>query len=110
MNKFEVVLIFNPELSSNALYSELENFKTKIDSHSGKVINEENWGLRDLSYNINKYKKKKKRNPQIEAPGQIINEINKDLNQSENVIRYLFIKVNDHQQLPTKLNYEKKEV
>ena len=46
----------------------------------------------------------------IVFPGQIIKEINKDLNQSENIIRYLFIKVNDHQELPTKLSYEKKEV
>ena len=109
MNKFEVVLLFNPELSTSALNSELENFKTKLDSISSKLINEENWGLRDLSYNINKFKKAFYRYLQIEAPGKIIKEINKDLNQSENIIRYLFIKVNDHQELPTKLSYEKKE-
>ena len=45
---------------------------------------------------------------QIEASGKIIKELNKELNQSENLIRYLFIKVNEHQELPTKLNYEKK--
>ena len=45
---------------------------------------------------------------QIEASGSIIKDLNKDLNQSENLIRYLFIKVNEHQELPTKLNYEKK--
>ena len=110
MNKFEVVLIFNPELSPTNLKSEIENFKTKLASQSANIVNEEDWGLRDLSYNINKFKKAFYRYLQIEAPGKIIKEINKDLNQSENIIRYLFIKVNDHQQLPTKLNYEKKEV
>ena len=40
--------------------------------------------------------------------GQIIKQISKELNQSENLIRYIFIKVNNHQELPTKLNYEKK--
>ena len=110
MSKFEVVLLFNPELSTNALTSELENLKSKLDSHSSKLINEENWGLRDLSYNINKFKKAFYRYLQIEAPGQIIKEINKDLNQSENIIRYLFIKVSEHEELPTKLSYEKKEV
>ena len=30
------------------------------------------------------------------------------LNQSENLIRYMFIKVKDHQELPTKLANEKK--
>ena len=31
MNKFEVVLIFNPELSTNNLKSEIDNFKSKIN-------------------------------------------------------------------------------
>ena len=108
MNKFEVVLIYNPDLSISILDTELDGFKTKISSESAKIINEENWGLRDLSYNINKFKKAFYRFFQIEAPGQIIKEINKDLNQSENLIRYLFIKVKEHQELPTKLNDEKK--
>tara|TARA_B100001057_G_scaffold500283_1_gene614518 strand:+ start:1485 stop:1811 length:327 start_codon:yes stop_codon:yes gene_type:complete len=108
MNKFEVVLIYNPDLSTSILDTELDGFKTKLTSESAKVINEENWGLRDLSYNINKYKKAFYKFLQIEASGNIIKKISKDLNQSENLIRYIFIKVNKHQELPTKLNYEKK--
>ncbi len=108
MNKFEVVLIFNPDLATNTLNSEIENFKSKIISQSAVIINEENWGLRDLSYNINKFKKAFYSFIQIEASGNIIKDISKELNQSENLIRYLFIKVNKHQELPTKLNYEKK--
>tara|TARA_B100000963_G_scaffold338014_1_gene334496 strand:- start:4 stop:330 length:327 start_codon:yes stop_codon:yes gene_type:complete len=108
MNKFEVVLIFNPELSTSNLTSEIENFKDKLTSQSAKIINEENWGLRDLSYNINKFKKAFYNFFQIEASGKIIKDLNKELNQSENLLRYIFIKVNEHQELPTKLNYEKK--
>ncbi len=108
MNKFEVVLIFNPDLATNILNSEIDNVKSKLSSKSAKIINEENWGLRDLSYSINKFKKAFYRFIQIEADGVIIKDISKELNQSENIIRYLFIKVNKHQELPTKLNYEKK--
>ena len=108
MNKFEVVLLINPEVATNTLEKEIESFKTKLNSQSGKVINEENWGLRDLSYSINKYKKAFYRFIQIEAPGSLVKNISKELNQSENLIRYIFIKVKDHQELPTKLNYETK--
>ena len=108
MIKFEVVLIFNPDLATNALNSEVDNFKSKITSQSAKIINEENWGLRDLSYSINKFKKAFYRFFQIEASGNIVKDLNKELNQSENLIRYLFIKVKDHHELPTKLNNEKK--
>ena len=108
MNKFEVVLIFNPDLSTNILDNEVNEFKTKLNAHSATIINEENWGLRDLSYTINKYKKAFYRFFQLETTGSIVKEISKELNQSENLIRYIFIKVKNHQELPTKLNNEKK--
>ena len=108
MNKFEIVLIYSPDLNTNTLDSELDKFKSRINSLSAKVINEENWGLRDLSYDIDKFKKAFYRFMQIEAPGSIVKEVNKELNQSEILIRYLFIKVKKHQELPTKLNNEKK--
>ncbi len=108
MNKFEVVLIFNPDLATTTLNSEIESFKSKITSKSAVILNEENWGLRDLSYSINKFKKAFYNYLQIEASGLIIKDLNKELNQSENLLRYLFIKVKEHQELPTKLNYEKK--
>tara|TARA_B100000674_G_C37662372_1_gene833123 strand:+ start:25 stop:351 length:327 start_codon:yes stop_codon:yes gene_type:complete len=108
MNKFEVVIIINPELATNVLNKEIDNFKSNLNSHSANIINEEDWGLRELSYNINKFKKAFYRYFQIETSGSIVKEISKDLNQSENLIRYLFIKVKNHQELPTKLKYEKK--
>ena len=108
MNKFEVVLIFNPDLATTTLNSEIETFKSKISSQSAVILNEENWGLRDLSYSINKFKKAFYTFLQIEASGKIIENISKELNQSENLIRYLFIKVKEHQELPTKLHNEKK--
>ncbi len=108
MNKFEVVLIFNPDLSTSSINNEIDDFKSKLLANSAKVINEENWGLRDLSYNINKFKKAFYNFFQIEASGEIIKNINKELNQSENLLRYIFIKVKNHQELPTKLINEKK--
>ena len=108
MNKFEVVLIFNPDLATSTINSEVEKFKSNIKSQSAKIINEENWGLRDLSYNINKFKKAFYNFLQIEASGKIIKDLNNELNQSENLLRYLFIKVEEHQELPTILNNEKK--
>ena len=108
MNKFEVVLIFNPDLPTSTLNSELEKIISRLTQESAVIINKENWGLRDLSYNINKFKKAFYRFLQIETSGQILKDLNRELNQSENLIRYLFIKVKEHQELPTKLSYEKK--
>ena len=108
MNKFEIVLLFNPELATATLNSELENFRSKLKSETVKIVNEEDWGLRDLSYTINKFKKAFYKYIQIETSGEIVKNLNKELNQSENLLRYIFIKVKNHQELPTKLSNEKK--
>ena len=107
MNKFEAVLLYSPELSSQSLTNEIDIFKKMISSNSGKLITEEDWGLRELSYNINKFKKAFYKFYQLEISGNNIDSIKKNLNQSENVLRHLFIKVNKHQELPTKLENEK---
>ena len=108
MNKFETVLLLSPEISSQEVNNEHKKFKDYILNSNGKIINEEDWGLRDLSYSIKKFKKAFYNFFQIEASGKIIKDITKELNQSENLLRHIFIKVNEHQELPTILNYEKK--
>ncbi len=108
MNKFEVVLLYSPELGSNNLQKEIDKFSSLITNTSGSIHQTENWGLRDLNYNIKKFKKAFYKFFQVEMPKDKINEIKIELNQNDNLLRYLFIKVNNHQELPTKLNYEKK--
>ena len=108
MNKFEAVLIFSPEIGSQELKNEFTKIKDYISSSNGTIINEEDWGLRDLSYSINKFNKAFYNFIQFEISGNYLDKLKKDLNQSDNVLRHLFVKVNNHQELPTKLSNEKK--
>ena len=57
MNKFEAVLLLSPDLSSPMLSNEDEQFTKSIEKLDGKIVNAEEWGLRDLSFNIQNYKK-----------------------------------------------------
>ncbi len=108
MNKFEVVLLLSPEINAQKIDSILSKFKNDISSNNGKVVNLEDWGLRDLSYTISKFKKAFYKYLQIELNGNLVNNLKKDLNQSDDLLRYIFIKVKEHQELPTKLINEKK--
>ncbi len=108
MNNFEAVVLLSPEISSNVKNSSLNNLEKIIKEKSGKIINNEDWGLRDLSYKINHYSKAFYNFYQLEIDGDKIESIKKTLNQDENFIRHLFVRVANHQELPTKLNNEKK--
>lgn len=108
MNKFEVVLLLSPEVSSAIRDKLTSEFSTIIKDNKGEIINSEDWGLRDLSYNIGSFSKSYYNFFQVEIDGNKIENIKKILSQNENFIRHIFIRVNNHQELPTKLNYEKK--
>ena len=108
MSKFEAVVLLSPEISTKVRSSCLVNLEKIITEKSGKIINNEDWGLRDLSYKIDQYSKAFYNFYQIEIEGDKIESIKKILNQDENFIRHLFVRVENHQELPTKLNNEKK--
>ena len=109
MNKFEAVILFNPDLSNPIIDKEENNFNKIIETLKGKIQNKETWGLKDLSYAINNYKKAFYKYYQIEILGSELKSIKKTLTQNEKILRHLFVKVDEHQTLPTKMiNNEKK--
>ena len=108
MNNFEAVVLLSPEITSNVRSSCLNNLEKIINEKSGKIVSNEDWGLRDLSYKIGQYSKAFYSFYQVQIDGDKIEGIKKILNQDENFIRYLFVRVEKHQELPTKLNDEKK--
>ena len=108
MNKFEAVLLLSPDVSKSIRDNLLNNFLKLIDDNNGKLIDSEDWGLKDLSYKIGNFSKAFYNFFQLELDGSKIENIKKNLTQDENFIRHMFIKVDSHQELPTKLNYEKK--
>ena len=108
MNKFEVVLLLSPEISQTIRSNLCKEFTNSINDNTGSIVNSEYCGLRDLSYKINNLSKSFYNYFQIEIDGNKIENVKKNLTQNENIIRHLVVKVNQHQELPTKLNNEKK--
>jgi small subunit ribosomal protein S6 len=108
MKNFEAVLLLSSEISSKSRSNCLDNFTKIIIDNSGKILDSEDWGLRDLSYKINNFSKAFYSFYQIEIEGDKIENIKRNLSQDEKYVRYLFVKVEKHQELPTKLNNEKK--
>ena len=106
MKKFEAVLLFSSEIQNTDLIKLNDYFKSQITKFNGSFVNEEDWGLRDLSYQIKNNKKAFYKFFQIEIEGSKIQIVRKYLTQNDHILRHLFVKVNNHQELPTKLNNE----
>tara|TARA_B100001245_G_C22768525_1_gene371574 strand:- start:77 stop:403 length:327 start_codon:yes stop_codon:yes gene_type:complete len=108
MNKFETVILFSPVLTTSDQKKQEDSFKNQLSKVNGTIISQENWGLKDLSYNIKNNKKALYIFYQIEMEGSKIQEIKKTLNQNEKIIRCLFVKVKNHEELPTKQGIKEK--
>ena len=103
MSKFEAVILLNPDLSSENLKKQEESFKKQLIELNGSVFSKEDWGLRDLNYKIKNFKKAFYIFYQLEIEGSKIQNIKKNINQNEQIIRHLFIKVKNHEKLTTKI-------
>ncbi len=107
MNNFEATLLFGPDLTAKKIESIEKLFEKHVTEMGGSLVAKENWGLRDLSYKIHKAKKAFYNYYQITFEGNKIQELKRVLSQNEEILRYLFIKVNNHEELPTKMIKEK---
>ena len=108
MSKFEAVILLSPDLTSANIKKQDESFKKYLFQLSDNIIAEEDWGLRNLSYKIKNFKKAFYKFYQLEIEGSKIQNIKKNINQNEQIIRHLFIIVEDHEKLPTKISIEEK--
>ena len=108
MNKFEAVILLSPDLSSANLKKQEDSFKKLLIELNGSIFSKEDWGLRNLNYKIKNFKKAFYKFYQLEIEGSKIQDIKQNINQNEQIIRHLFIKVENHDKLPTKFLKEEK--
>ena len=101
MNNFETTLLITPDISSSKLKSIEKDFENLIKEMGGDIKGKEDWGLRDLSYKIKNAKKAFYYFFQIILESNKIQDIKKNLSLNEEIMRYLFIKVDKHENLPT---------
>ncbi len=57
MNKYEIMFIVKPNVEEEARNTVLDNFKNILSTDGGTVDNVNEWGLRDLAYEIQDFKK-----------------------------------------------------
>jgi small subunit ribosomal protein S6 len=93
MRTYELALIADPELDSEAL-TELEAKLTGwIQTAGGKALKFDRWGKKRLAYPINNRNEGHYFIVQIELPPQASVEIEREMGLSEQVLRYMISSV-----------------
>lgn len=93
MALYETVFIIRQDISSADVDKLTEEFSGIVTKAGGEIVKTEYWGLRTLAYDINNNKKGHYVLLGINAASEIVKELERKMKFSEDVIRFLTIKV-----------------
>ena len=96
MNNYEHTFIARQDLTESQTKLLINKYSDIIKNNSGKILKTEEWGLRNLTRVIKKNRKGYYFHIKFEGIGKTINELEKIGNIDENLIRYLTVKVKEH--------------
>jgi small subunit ribosomal protein S6 len=89
----------------DASAQQVEEFTTQItgviEGLGGKVAKTENWGVRSLTYRMHKNRKAHFMMLNIDGPAAVVAEIERQERIHEDVIRYLTVRVEEHEEGPS---------
>jgi small subunit ribosomal protein S6 len=101
MPLYEHVFLARQDASTQQVEELTTQMTGVVEGLGGKVTKTENWGVRSLTYRMNKNRKAHFVLMNIDAPSGAISEIERQERISEDVIRYLSVRVEEHEEGPS---------
>lgn len=95
-NSYETVFIANPVLSAQQMKEAVEKFKKVITENGGKIIHQEDWGLRKLAYPIQKKSTGFYYLIEFESEGELIGKLETEYRRDERIMRFLTFKMDKY--------------
>ena len=101
MPLYEHVFLARHDLAQAQVDALAENATKILEDNGGKVVKTETWGLKSLAYRIAKNRKAHFVMLDIDAPAPAIAELERQTNINEDVIRFMTIRVEAHEEGPS---------
>ena len=101
MPLYEHVFLARQDASTQQVEELTTQMTGIVEELGGKVVKMENWGVRSLTYRMNKNRKAHFVLLNIDGPSAAIAEIERQERISEDVIRYLSVRVDEHEEGPS---------
>jgi small subunit ribosomal protein S6 len=101
MALYEHVFLARQDLAQAQVDALAEAAAKIITDGQGQVVKTENWGLRSIAYRIKKNRKAHYVMLELEAPAGVVAELERQTSINEDVIRYMTVRVDAHEQGPS---------
>lgn len=101
MALYEHVFLARQDLSQQQIDALVEQYKGVVEANGGSIGRVENWGLKSLTYRIKKNRKAYFTLMDLTAPAAAIDEMERQMGLSEDVLRFMTIRVEAHEEGPS---------
>jgi small subunit ribosomal protein S6 len=101
MPLYEHVFLARQDASTQQVEELTTQMTGIVEGAGGKVTKTENWGVRSLTYRMNKNRKAHFVLLNIDGPAAIVSEIERQERINEDIIRYLTVRVDEHEEGPS---------
>lgn len=95
MPHYENVFIARQDMSSTQVEGLADTYASLLEERGSQIERREHWGLKNLAYRIRKNRKGHYVLLNFEATPDTVNELERQMRLSEDVLRYLTIKLDD---------------
>ena len=101
MPLYESVYIARPDISATQVEALTADMTKILEENGGKVTKDEYWGLKSLAYRIKKNRKGHYSLLNIDCPPAALSEMERNMRIHEDVLRYMSIRVDEHDEEPS---------
>ena len=102
MPLYEHVFLARQDLGPQQVDEMTNQFKGVIEGLGGKIVGTpEYWGVKSLSFRIKKNRKAHFTLMKLDAPAAAVTEVERQQRLSEDVLRYLTVRVDEHEEGPS---------
>ena len=101
MSLYEHIFMSRPDVTSQQVEALIEQYRTVIEAGGGKVAKQEYWGVKSLAYKIRKSRKAHFTLLNLDAPHAAVAEMERQMRLSEDVIRFITVRVEEHEDGPS---------
>jgi small subunit ribosomal protein S6 len=98
---YENVFIARQDIAAQQVEALAEQFGNVIVSGGGKVSKKEYWGLKSFSFKIKKNRKGHYVLMNLEATGDLVKEMERQMGLNEDIVRYLTVRVEELEEGPS---------
>lgn len=95
-NNYETVVIFSPLLSEEDVKREIAKITKTVTDAGATIVEERNWGLRQLAYPIQAKSNGIYYIMEFAGPSTLVSKLEVEYKRDENIIRFLTVKLDKY--------------